>query len=179
MLKKIFPLLIGIGLLSTATHAAPSYGVNFSYVGVAKDPNNLHGYRVSFLYQPQSWIWNKWRVFIDTSAGHWWVNSSDPYHMTNIYSVAPVLRYYIIDGAFVSPFLDASIGASYADRTHINDKNLGIHFVFQDQIGIGAAFGKDKNLTASITTMHYSNGSLSKINSGMTIPVMLNMAYWF
>lgn len=155
------------------------YGFNFSYALKSQDPSNLHGYRASFLYEPPFWVWQHVHIFFDTSFGHWWVPNATQYSNLNIYSIAPVLRYYFKNYAYFRPYLDLSIGPSYLTKTRLSDRNLGMHFAFQDQIGFGAALGRDKKLIAGISVLHYSNGSMSKMNAGISVPVMLNISYRF
>jgi hypothetical protein len=176
--KKYLATLIGIYLASTVANASP-YGVNISYLLVDKDPQYLKGYRLSFLYQPPAWKWEHLYIFFDTSAGHWRVNQNVPYQSLNIYSFAPVFRFYARNSTYVSPFIDISLGLAYLTKTRIADRNLGMHFSFQDQLGIGASFGKEKRLSVSVNALHYSNGSLCSMNAGITVPVMLNVSYQF
>jgi hypothetical protein len=165
-------------LISSLVQASP-YGVNVSYLLVDKDPQYLHGYRLSFLYAPSSWVWQRLHIFLDTSAGHWWVNQNVPYRDLNIYSFAPVLRFYVANSNFISPFVDVSIGVAYLSKTRLSSQNLGMHFSFQDQVGLGASFGQAKHLSVSVNALHYSNGSLCAMNAGITVPVMLNVSYQF
>lgn len=183
MQKKL--LLLGISFFyfisSCAFSAAPAlpYGINFSYAVIGQSPTDLHGYRASFLYEPPNWMWTHVQIFIDTGFGHWWVSNAPRYGSLNIYSIAPVLRYFFKDYHYFIPYLDLSIGPSYLTKTHIDDHNLGIHYAFQDQVGFGAAFGAERRVTIDVSALHYSNGSMSHMNAGMNIPLMLNMSYRF
>jgi hypothetical protein len=179
VLKKSLLLWMGVSILSSTVYATSPYGVNFSYVLVNKDPNHLHAYRASFLYEPPSWVWEHVHIFFDAGYGHWWVDNVSAYSNLNIYSIAPVLRYYFVNSDLFSPFFDISIGPAYLTKTHIADRNLGMHFAFQDQVGLGASFGRGKHFTASLTALHYSNGSMSAMNAGITVPIMLNLSYRF
>lgn len=176
--KKFIIPWIGIYLASALANASP-YGVNVSYLLLDKDPQNLRGYRLSFLYEPSTWTWKHLQIILDTSAGHWWVPGSGPYQSLNIYSIAPVFRLYMKNSDYISPFIDVSLGFAYLTKTRIADRNLGMHFSFQDQLGLGASFGHDKHLTVSVNALHYSNGSLCAMNAGITVPVMLNVSYRF
>jgi len=179
MQKKQIAAWLGVCCISMLTHATTPYGVNLSYLLIDKDPQYLRGYRFSFLYQPPTWMWNHIHIFWDFGFGHWWVNHNVPYGSLNSYAIAPVFRFFILNNNYVSPFVDISIGPSYLTKTRISDRNLGMHFSFQDQIGIGATFGAQKHFTASLSALHYSNGSLCAMNAGITVPLMLNLAYQF
>lgn len=159
---------------STDSHLSASLSIPV----ITKDPEYLHGYRAAIGYQPESFIWQHVHIYFDTSFGRWWVTNTDHYQSLNIYSVAPVLRYYFAEG-HLSPFLNASIGLAYLTRTQIDHQNLGMHFAFQDQLGIGASLGHKKQFSVILSAMHYSNGSLCKKNAGITIPLMVNVEYGF
>ncbi len=178
MKKKYLYPWIGLYLASSLSYATP-YGINISYLVLDKDPQYLHGYRASFLYQPPAWIWQHLQIFIDTSAGHWYVTNNTPYRNLNIYSIAPVFRFNIKEYQYITPFIDLSIGLAYLTKTHIDHQNLGIHFAFQDQLGIGFSFGQQKQWSTSLNALHYSNGSLCSKNAGITVPIMFNLSYHF
>jgi hypothetical protein len=171
-----------IGALSfayiTATPASP-IGASFSYTIISKDPSHLNAYRAAITYQPPCLIWPKVQIYFDGGFGHWWVTNSRFYRNLNIYSVAPYLRYYLIKKTSFSPYVEASIGLSYLTKTRLEDRNLGIHFAFQDQVGIGTAYGPQQQLYGTLSVVHYSNGSMSSHNAGITVPLMLTMGYRF
>lgn len=178
-------LFIIIGLLSlippvSAEESGP--GLSFTYPIITLEPENLHGYRASFFYQPERLIWPYVKVYFDASYGYWWDNDKSTDAPTNsslgIYSIAPVFRLYY-KSTVITPFIDLSIGFSYLTKTRIYKRNLGEHFSFQDQLALGASFGKNQHLSVSVGGLHYSNGSLCKKNSGMTIPLFINVGYRF
>jgi hypothetical protein len=150
-----------------------------SYPLITKDPSHLKGYRGAFWYQPPRLAWQHVKIYFDLSFGHWWVSQYPENREINIYSFAPTLRYYLMQGALLSPYIDLSIGASYLTRTRIADRNLGIHFSFQDQMGVGASFGKEQRLSISLSAIHYSNCSMASTNAGITIPLLINVWYKF
>lgn len=188
MLKqRILFLLVSIlgyvYCLQPAYASASGFGVNGTYALITLEPENLHGYRVSLNYQPERLIWSYLKVYFDGSFGHWWDNDTATDAPTNssldIYSIAPVVRLFYKNNSVITPFVDISIGFSYLTETRIYKRNLGIHFSFQDQLALGASFGKNQNFSVSLGALHYSNGSLSRRNSGMTIPLFINVGYRF
>lgn len=174
---------ITLGMLAVAAPLCaspyPRFGASLSVPIVTKDPQYLRGYRAAVWYQPEALIWEHTHIFFDAAFGHWWVTNPTPNKSLNIYSVAPTLRYYITKTRYFAPFFDLSVGLSYLTQTKINTQNLGIHFAFQDQIGMGASFGAKEQLTIRLSALHYSNGSISKHNAGITIPIVLGAEYGF
>ena len=178
--KFIFFFMAFVSLISTAW---ADTGASLTIPVITKDPEHLHGYRASVWYQPQSWIWQHLHIFFDASFGHWWVSSNVPYREVNIFAVAPVFRIftkqYALFSTPISPFADLSIGLSYLSKTRLDSQNLGMHFAFQDQVGIGVVLGKEQRLSISISALHYSNGSMCKKNAGITVPLLVNVGYRF
>jgi hypothetical protein len=179
-LKRI---LLCLALLASAAANAGSTGLTLTLPIIGKDPSGnhsvTHGYRAAIWYQPDSFIWKNLRLFFDASFGHWWVNGHTQNKNLNIFSLAPTLRFYIMNTQTVSPFIDLSIGVSYLSNTRLDHRNLGEHFSFQDQVGLGATLGREQRLSASLSAMHYSNGSFCKHNIGITIPLLFNISYRF
>jgi len=182
--KKILPW-IGIVCIAFAfTHgsvfaAASPYGVGVSGVIIGQQPESVHGLRVNMTYEPPPWAWKHWHIFFDASLGHWWVSNGTPHHSLNIFSIAPVFRYFFKSHPSFIPFIDLSIGAAYLSKTRFSNLNLGMHFSFQDMVGLGLALGQNKNLLVSLSAIHYSNASLCSSNSGITAPLLLNISYRF
>lgn len=182
MLKIIKTLTAGISLFimtQTALSLESYSGAAISAPLISQDPPHLQGVRISLWHQPKALIWEHTKIFFDGSLGTWWLNHYPQYNTINIFSLAPILRYYIINNRFISPFMDLSIGVSYLSDTHFETRNLGMHFSFQDQLGVGASFGTEKHLSMSLSALHYSNASLSGWNGGITVPLMLNLGYRF
>ena len=77
------------------------------------------------------------------------------------------------------PYLELSIGLAYLNHTRFDDRNLGMHFSFQDRMGVGAFLGKSEQLSIGVHAVHYSNAHLASNNSGITIPLTLDIGYRF
>jgi hypothetical protein len=177
LLKKLFT--ITFLLFSTTAYAADHYSITFPIVLYSVDPEKAHDYRAVVSYKPQKFDWGRFNLYFSATAGHWWQNSVPQGTTINIFAIAPVFRYYINKTALFSPYLEASVGPGYMNHTRFGKRNLGIHYTFQDEITLGGLFGKDKGVYIALSALHYSNGKLSSHNSGITIPVMLNLGYQF
>lgn len=178
--RRLPAVLIGCLLLTNIAYAAGiQFGTTLPILIKGKDPEGVHGYRAVAWYQPESLIWPKCNVYFAAGFGHWWAHGATEHRSLNIYAIAPVLRYYLIKTTFISPFVEASIGPSYLTRTKFSDRNLGLHYAFQDELGLGAVFGKEQRLYATVSALHYSNGSMAAMNAGVTIPLILNIGYRF
>lgn len=176
---KLLPLaLLVLTLLPRLSFAEPYYGGTFSYAASSKDPANLHGYQLMLNYDPQRFKWRQFNVYFDGGFSYFSTNGGQ-HSAINIYSVAPVIRYTFKRRGPLLPFLELSIGVSYMNHTNISDRNLGIHFAFQDRMGIGALLGASENISLGLHAVHYSNAHLAKNNAGITVPIMLDVGYRF
>ena len=176
VIRKLTVFLSGL-FFAASTAFASNTGVTLTLPLVVKDPGGLHGYRASVWYQPESLVWQRVHIFFDASFGEWWISGHVPNRQVNIYALAPTLRYYLRNDPYFRPFIDFSLGLSYLSKTRFDTRNLGMHFSFQDIIGIGTTLGKEQRLSISFSAMHYSNGSTCRRNAGITIPLLLNVGY--
>lgn len=178
-LKLVFISLLFQFLFNTLTFASPYYGVQFSYPTAETVPPYLHGYQFMFSYDPQRIQWRQFNVYFDGGFSHFWITSRPYYRNINIYSFAPVIHYTFKRRGPILPYLEFSIGIAYLNRTHLDDRNLGMHFAFQDRFGIGAFLGASERFFVGIHTVHYSNAGLSENNSGITAPLVIDIGYRF
>lgn len=159
--------------------AVPYYGANFSYAVITREPSHLNGYQLMLNYDPERFLWRQFNVYFDGGFSHFWVNNTPYYTTVNIYSIAPVVRYTFKKHGPLLPYLEFSIGLAYLNHTHLDDRNLGIHFTFQDRMGVGALLGTSERLSFGLHAVHYSNARLSSHNSGITVPLVLDVGYRF
>lgn len=165
--------------LSKFAFATPYYGGTFSYAAITKEPPSLHGYQFMLSYDPQIFTWRRFNIYFDGGFSHFWVNNTPYYTTLNIYSAAPVVRYTFKRRGFALPYLEFSIGVAYLNHTHLDSRNLGIHFAFQDRFGVGVLLGQAEQFSMGLHAVHYSNAHLSSHNSGISVPIMLDIGYRF
>jgi hypothetical protein len=154
-------------------------GIHFTYPLIKHDPKPFYGYRLALWYQPPNWVWDRFSIYVDGSYGHWRTSGVTTYRTLSIYSVAPTVRYYFLKNSTWAPFFNASVGLSYLSNTHIGDRYLGVHFAFQDELGLGATFGPEQRFSITASILHYSNGSLAHVNGGITVPLLITLGYRF
>lgn len=176
--KKQILSLAFITLFSTYNAYATDFGVSFAEILSSHEPTNMHGYRAAMTYEPSSLRKSTYSVYFDAGFTHLSVDSY-PYHSLSVYSIAPYIRYYFLKRHKVSPYIEASVGFAYLTKTQLENRPQGIHFTFQDQLGIGLAYGAEQRFFTTISAIHYSNGSFSEHNSGITAPVLLTLGYRF
>jgi len=134
-----------------------------------------------FVARYQRNIFHTKKVFafdLGADAGFWRSNEKKENFYT--LSVFPTLRFTALRTKPVDGYLFYSVaGPSYISKTIIDDKNSGRHFTFQDFMGFGGFFGRDRQLNAELNINHYSNGNIFPFNRGVKIPLTFTLGYSF
>lgn len=178
-LKLAFKALFLLFMLNTMAVASPYYGAQFSYATVENEPPYLHGYQFMLSYDPQRFQWRQFNIYFDGGFSHFWITSTPYYTNLNIYSIAPVVHYTFKRRGPFLPYLEFSVGVAYLNHTHLDDRNLGIHFAFQDRLGIGAFLGPSEQFFIGVHTVHYSNAGFAENNSGISALLDIDIGYRF
>lgn len=174
--KWLFSIIL---LFPCHAFSAPYYGALLSYSLIGKEPETVRAVQIMLNYDPQCFQWRKFNVYFDGGFSHLWVTDTAYNRVLNIYSIAPVIHYSFRRRGFFQPYLELSIGIAYLTKTRLDNRNLGIHFSFQDRFGIGTFLGPKEQWSLGIHWVHYSNAHLSEHNSGITIPLELDVGYRF
>lgn len=173
-------LLTALFAIINTSYAAPYYGATFSTPLAPKEPQSMRGYQVMLDYDPQKFIWGNFDLYFDGGFSYFSASGTPNYTALNIYSVAPILRYLFEQNGPAQAFIELSVGPAYLNHTRLEYRNLGIHFSFQDRLGIGVLLGnKKEKVLLGLHALHYSNAHLSAHNSGLTSLVTLDIGYRF
>jgi Lipid A 3-O-deacylase (PagL)/OmpA-like transmembrane domain len=115
---------------------------------------------------------------VGASAGYWKSNEKKEEFYT--LSVFPTLRFTVLRTRPADLYLFYSVaGPSYISQKIIDGKDSGKHFTFEDFMGLGSFFGKQKKLNAEININHYSNGNIFVYNRGVKVPLTFTLGYGF
>ncbi len=181
-MSYIQKIVLAFGLLLPFSGDAIQNGLAVSYGGDILSnaaPSDTSGFSIAYTLQPDSFIWGNFSVGFNLSYGYWKTTSVPTHQSIDVYAAAPYLRWYFMNNAIATPFLQGSVGLAVMSNSYFGDQNLGSTLLFQDMGGIGLAYGASKNLTTTLQILHYSNASISSHNSGMTIPILLTLGYQF
>lgn len=184
-MKNIKKLSLALLCVLPLSGMALQNGVALSYGNLlsssSSSPNGIHGFNVAYTMQPDSWSWynNNLALSLNFSYGYWKTTDYSSNQSLSTFAAAPTLRWYFLSNPNVTPFLQGSVGPAYLTNTYIGNRNLGSSLEFQDILGIGAAFGAQRNFYAALDYMHYSNAGLSSSNDGMDVPLMITVGYQF
>lgn len=93
-------------------------------------------------------------------------------------SVFPVIKWWFLRTKPADVYFNYSIiGPAYISSSVLDDLDTGEEFTFQDFMGIGFIFGKERNYNLDLKIAHYSNGNIFTQNPGVAIPLSINFGY--
>ena len=128
----------------------------------------------------QDHLWNC-KGYWELSAYYMKSNQSMvPYNnKLTIVALTPVFRLYRTEPILRNKdlYVELAVGIAQASRRVLGNRNLGINFQFEDRLGIGARFGKNKQFDLGYRFIHFSNAYLSKKNHCINLH-MLYINYW-
>ncbi len=78
----------------------------------------------------------------------------------------------------VWPYVDVGVGLSYVNKKEMCKRELGIHFQFEDRLGLGIRFGECRQFELGYRVVHFSNAYLSKQNASINLHLIV-LGYWF
>ena len=84
----------------------------------------------------------------------------------------------IIKNIGVAIYFDIGIGVAYMSKRVIAGRDLGAHLLFEERLGTGFLFDKDKRLELGYRFVHYSNGYLARVNQSLNLHLLV-LGYWF
>lgn len=84
-----------------------------------------------------------------------------------VFSIGPVFIYDFKRYANgLQPYAEYGLGLAYVSETQIDGDDLGIHFQFDNRLGLGIRFGSDQRHDLSVSFRHISNAGLDGDNDG-------------
>lgn len=151
-----------------------SVGIPIFWVGEVKA-----NHAISLTYQRL--IYRSERIFsLDWGASATYFQS--PINKENVFafSIFPVLRFYLLRRDGYDFYTNYSIiGPAFISKSDIDNTKTGPKITYQDTMGFGVFFGKDRKLNAELRIMHYSNGNIFTRNDGVAIPIQFTLGKTF
>lgn len=96
------------------------------------------------------------------------------------FSIFPVLRFYLLRRNSFDFYTNYSIiGPTYITQSSIDNFDTGTNVTYQDTMGFGVFFGKDRKYNFEMRIMHYSNGNIFVNNSGVAVPIQFTFGKTF
>jgi lipid A 3-O-deacylase len=167
-MKRILSLAFGFTL---ALACAPARAVDGAALTAGTGPD---AQMISFQL---IWDWDKkWlQRGIWELTGYWQLDLSSwkgdgpaPERRLHGVGITPIFRYQQQSGVGPGLFVEAGIGVYEFSGTQVHGaKRIGTAFEFGDHIGFGIRFGPQERHDLAYRLQHYSNGGISKDNSGV------------
>lgn len=96
------------------------------------------------------------------------------------FSIFPVLRFYLLRRKGYDFYTNYSIiGPTYITKSVIDGFDSGTNVTYQDTMGFGIFFGKDRKYNFEMRIMHYSNGNIFSDNAGVAVPIQFTFGRTF
>lgn len=151
-----------------------SFGIPIFWVGEVKAQH-----AISLTYQKL--IYRSQRIFsLDWGVSATYFQSIKGKTDVFAFSIFPVLRFYLWRKPKFDLYANYSIiGPAYITKSDIDDFESGPNITYQDTMGFGVFFGKERKFNAELRIMHYSNGNIFTRNDGVAIPIQFTLGKTF
>lgn len=95
-------------------------------------------------------------------------------------AISPVFRFYKTEPVLQSKvfYIELAVGLAQMNKRSIGQRELGINFQFEDRLGAGLRFGKQKQYDLNYRVVHFSNAYIGHKNHGINLH-LLSINYWF
>ncbi|MAK71716.1 MAG: acyloxyacyl hydrolase [Idiomarina sp.] len=167
-MKRLLLTASLVSLLPLLTTSQPALSSEI-HIGAAYSADQMRGARVGYRTEAKQFDWLDWAgspTLAFEGALNQWQNSNDT--ADNIFAVtfSPIVSWQLTDSS--QPlFLEAGIGGSYIDQTHIGNRRLSTRFQFEDRIGLSWQYSAESDARVSIQYTHYSNADIEQPNDGL------------
>ncbi|WP_241970451.1 acyloxyacyl hydrolase [Pseudidiomarina sediminum] len=106
-----------------------------------------------------------------------WRDSDNHDDKLNALTLLPIFQWHLA-GEQRPLYLEAGIGVALLDDSTISNRDLSIHFQFEDRIGLSWQYGTNSKARVSVVYTHYSQADLDRPNDGLDF-FSLNWHYPF
>lgn len=151
-----------------------SFGIPVFWVGEIKAQH-----AVSLTYQRL--IYRSEKIFsLDWGVSATYFQSTRGKTDVFAFSIFPVLRFYLLRKKEYDFYTNYSIiGPTYISKSDIDNTQTGPKATYQDTMGFGVFFGKNRKYNFELRIMHYSNGNIFTKNDGVAIPIQFTFGKTF
>ena len=151
-----------------------SFGIPIFWVGKVKAK---HAFSVTY----QRLIFRTEKIFsLDWGASVTAFQSELTNENVFAFSIFPTLRFYILRKKGFDFYANYSIiGPTFLTISDIDGLKSGPKITYQDTMGFGIFFGKERKYNFELRIMHYSNGNIFTRNDGVAIPLQFTLGKTF
>lgn len=182
--KNIFQVSYGTGALgfgvnkflsmNTKVGDFESFGIPIFWLG---DVEAQHAFSLTY----QRLIYRSEKIFsLDWGVSATYFQSQQGKSDVFAFSIFPVLRFYLYRNKNYDFYTNYSIiGPTYISKSDIDGFETGPKITYQDIMGFGVFFGKDRAYNFELRIMHYSNGNIFTRNAGVAVPIQFTLGKTF
>lgn len=182
--KNIFQVSYGTGALGFGVNKFlsmnikvgdfESFGIPIFWLG---DVEAQHAFSVTY----QRLIYRSEKIFsLDWGVSATYFQSHQGKSDVFAFSIFPVLRFYLYRNKNYDFYTNYSIiGPTYISKSDIDGFETGPKITYQDIMGFGVFFGKERAYNFELRIMHYSNGNIFTRNAGVAVPIQLTLGKTF
>ncbi|WP_339660116.1 acyloxyacyl hydrolase [uncultured Polaribacter sp.] len=170
---------IGFGMnrffgMSLKVGSFESFGIPVFWVGAVKA-----NHAISVTYQRL--VFRTEKIFsLDWGTSVTYFQSEFGKENVFAFSVFPVMRFYLLRKKDFDFYTNYSlIGPTYITKSDIDGIESGPKITYQDTMGFGVFFGKERKYNFELRIMHYSNGNIFTRNAGVAVPLQLTLGKTF
>ena len=170
---------IGFGVnrffgMSLKVGSFESFGIPVFWVGQVKAK---HAFSVTY----QRLIFRTENIFsLDWGASVTAFQSELTNENVFAFSIFPVLRFYLLRKKDFDFYTNYSIiGPTFLTKSNIDGLKTGPKITYQDTMGFGVFFGKERKYNFELRIMHYSNGNIFTGNDGVAVPLQFTLGKTF
>ena len=170
---------IGFGVnrffgMSLKVGSFESFGIPVFWVGEVKAK---HAFSVTY----QRLIFRTEKIFsLDWGASVTAFQSELTNENVFAFSIFPVLRFYLLRKKDFDFYTNYSIiGPTFLTKSNIDGLETGPKITYQDTMGFGVFFGKERKYNFELRIMHYSNGNIFTGNDGVAVPLQFTLGKTF
>ena len=167
MKKAFFAPLLLVPLLSS--FAISSAAANEWHVAGSYSADQLRGVRTGYRITDIPLSILKWvgdpKLHLE-AAVNYWQNSNNASDDLAALTISPILAWQLTEGARPL-YLEAGIGGSYFEQTHLSNRRLSTQFQFEDRIGLSWQYSSSSDARITLSYFHYSNADIKRPNDGL------------
>lgn len=165
-----------------AQAALPSAAQPGVYVQAASAEHNTDTLTIGYTLPWKDWHSSLFgadvRGYWDFALSRWSADGTDGRFHTTVLGVTPSFR-IVPDAGRSHLFFDAGVGATLASQRYVTAyKEFSTSFNFATHVGVGVAFGEQRQHELQLRIEHVSNASIRKPNPGENF-VQLRYAFHF
>lgn len=151
-----------------------SFGIPVFWVGAVK---SAHAASITY----QRLIFRSKKVFsLDWGVSATYFKTEATNTDVFAFSIFPSMRFYLLRKPKFDMYTNYSvIGPTLLTVSNIDNLNTGPKTTFQDTMGLGFFFGKQRQYNLEFRIMHYSNGNIFTKNSGVAVPIQFTFGKTF